>query len=150
MTNATPNTAPWLKWPPDKKIWAGGSAGIVAWIILSVLAHFGVDPQPIVDGLTAALGAPHFDLQAGLAGVIALAVAHFTTPSVQDVVAHVNNAIVKIAAATPDNPTTAKVVSEAESDAAARTDAITGAIPAETVQKMVDAGLIAPHTAPGK
>lgn len=141
---------PWLKWPPDKKIWAGGAAGIVAWIILSVLAHLGVDPQPLVDSLTTTLGAPHLDLQASLAGLIALLVAHYTTPSMQDVVAHVNNAVVKIANADPTNPTTAVVVPEATSDAAAKTDAKAGALPPETVKKLVDTGALSPNEAGGK
>lgn len=142
--NPTVQTVPWLKWPPDKKIWAGGIAGVLSWALLGVAAHFGLDLQPVANTVSDLFGLAHPDIQAILATVITLAVAHFTTPSIQDVVAHVNNAVVKIANADPANPTTAVVVSEPKSDEAAKVDAIVGAIPQESVNKMIDAGVIPP------
>lgn len=144
MTNTNPNPAPWLKWPPDKKIWAGGTTFILSWIILSIAAHFGVDPQPTVDAITTVMGVPHLDALAALAGIIGFAFAHFTTPSTQDVVQHVTNEIVQIATAEPGNKTTAVVVPEAQSDAKSKELAKAGALPASTVQNMVDAGVVSP------
>lgn len=148
MSAPTPTPAPWLKWPPDKKIWSGGIAGIAAWVLLSVLQHFlGFDPQAM---LVAFMGAGAPDIQLIVTTLVTLLVAHFTTPSVQDVVAHVNNSIVEIAAAEPGTKTTAIVVPEAQSDAKSKELAIAGALPADTVQRMVDAGVVSPKAVGNK
>lgn len=139
---STVTTVGWLKFPPDRKIWSGGAAGIGAWLILSILQHYlGFDPQAM---LIAAFGPGAPDIQLIITGIITLAVAHFTTPSIQDVVAHVNNAVVRIANADPTNSTTAVVVTEAASDVASIKDAAAGALPAESINKLVVAGMVAP------
>lgn len=139
---------PWLKFPPDRKVYVGGLAGVLTWLILSVAQHLlGFDPQAFLNSVIGP-GAP--DVQLIVTGAITLLVAHFTTPSIQDVVAHVNNAVVKLANADPANPTTAVVVTEAAADVAAKVDAIAGALPEATVKKMVIAGVIAPNVVGGK
>jgi hypothetical protein len=126
-------------------VWAGGLAGVAAYVILGLASHFlGFDIQA---AMVAAFGPSAPDLQGMLATVIALAVAHFTSPSLQDIVQHVNNAVVEVASATPGNPTTAVIVPEAQSDAAAKSNAIAGKIPTDTVKQMVTAGMIDPKTA---
>lgn len=125
----------WLKWPPDRKVWAGGIGGIVAWIALSVLQHYGIDPQPTVDAVTNVMSiisgtmVPHIDAAAALAGIIAFGMAHYVPPAEMDIVIRVNNAIVKMANADPANPTTAAVVDEKASDAATKADLAAGVLP---------------------
>ncbi len=83
----------------------------------------------------AMLGPSAPDAQAILAFAIGFVIAHVVPPSQQDVVSHVNNAIVKLANADPTNPTTAVVVDEASSNIAAAKDVAAGLVPASIVAK---------------
>lgn len=101
-------------WPPDRKIWAGGLASLVAWGILYGLGRAGVALPP--------------ELQAMLVPAVGYVISYVTPPSIRDIVTRVNNDIVKLANADQNNPTTAKVVSDHESVMVARTDIATGAV----------------------
>jgi hypothetical protein len=126
---------PWFRWPPDKQVWAGGASGIFAWILLSLLQHFlGFDPQMILVSIMGT-GAP--DVQAITAGLVALLVAHWTTPAARDVIDRVTNRVVELANATPTNPTTAAIVSEPESDAITMAGIRAGALPPEIIKQVL-------------
>lgn len=130
---------PWLKWPPDRKVWAAGAAGVLSWLLLSLLAHFGIDVQGVADVLSPFLLGQHIDVAGTLVGLITFAVAHYTSPSIQDVVDRVNNMIIRIANADPGNPTTAVVVDAQTSDEAAVRDMTAGLIPPDVAAKSIAA-----------
>lgn len=132
-TTPVPNQ-PWFSWPPDRKVLAGGIAGLVAWILLSLLRHFtSFDLQPVLDTI---FGMGTLDMQAVLSTAIAILIAHVTAPSVRDIVKRVDNGIVTIANADPDNPTTAVVVDEETSDTVAERDLASGKIPPAIADKL--------------
>lgn len=117
---ATPVTvSPTPTFPPDRKVWSGGLAGILTWLIIFGLGKAGVPLDPT--------------LQSGLALVVGYAVSYFVPPSLRDVVSRVNNDIVKIANADQSNPTTAVVVRPAAALEAAKADVASGAIPVQIV-----------------
>lgn len=127
----TPTTAvpgqPWFGWPPDRKVLAGGIAGLIAWVFLSLLRHFtGFDFQPILDVF---FGPGTLDMQAIMSTAIAVLIAHVTAPSVRDIVKRVDNGIVTIANADPSNATTAVVVDEQTSNIVGQRDLAEGKIP---------------------
>lgn len=84
-------------WLPPRNVWAGGLAGIIAWLILhavSIYAHIDV----VTVGQT--LG---FDPFTVLSGLIGGAIAWAVPPSVADVVTNLNDAIVHIAQKDPQS-----------------------------------------------
>jgi hypothetical protein len=85
---AAPAAAP-MWWFPDRKVIATGLTGIASWLILTVLAHYGINLPVDPTVLSSILG--------WLAGYI-------IPPSQQDIVRRLNDKIVAIAAADPSIP----------------------------------------------
>ena len=81
------------KWFPDQKVLAGGLGGVTAWGVVLLLTQFGVTVPP---GLEATI--PLF---------VALAVKYLVPASDADIIKRVNDRIVAMASADPENPTTA-------------------------------------------
>jgi len=76
---------------PDRKVWAGGIAGIAAWGILGVATHYGIT-LPIDPAM--------------LAGTIGWLIAYIVPPAEQDIVKRLNDDIVKMAQNDPAVPVT--------------------------------------------
>lgn len=128
-----PVKEPLFRWPPDRKVWAGGLAGILAWVLLSVLRYFDLDMQPI---LISMLGESAPNLQTLLTGFIIAFVSYVVPPSLRDKVDRVNNAIVMIANASPENHTTAQIVDKDKSNQVAKANIASGAIAPEVVEEL--------------
>lgn len=88
MADPTP-AAVQASWVPSRKVIASGLAGIVAWAIFTVAAHYNI--QLPLD-------------QTALTGIIMWVVAYVTPPSLQDVLRRLNNDVVKAAQDDPDTP----------------------------------------------
>ena len=89
---------------PAQKVVAGGISGVLAWVLLATLAHFGFDLQPLANSL---LGANAPDVQATLAGIIALAIANWVPPSQRDIINHLTDEVVHAAQRDPDSQVSA-------------------------------------------
>ena len=92
MTTPALNPQPLIR-IPDRKVWAGGIAGIVSWIILSIAARQGITLP--VD-------------QATLAGIVGWVVSYFTPPSARDIMKRLNDDLVKAAQDDPKFPAVTK------------------------------------------
>lgn len=88
-------------WIPPQRVLAAGVSGVLAWIILSVLKHYGIDPQPILNSIFGILGAQAPEAQPALAGIIALIIASFVKPSTTEIVQHSTNETVQQAMKDP-------------------------------------------------
>jgi len=86
---------------PAQQMITAGISGAIAWGLLAAAAHFGFDPQPIVDQICAAMGIAPFAIQPALAGVIGLVIATYMPPSQRDIVNHLTDAIVHAAMKDP-------------------------------------------------
>jgi hypothetical protein len=86
-------------WVPPQRVLAAGVSGVIAWMILSVAAHYGFDPQPAINSVFALIGQTGPDAQAALAGIIALAIATFVKPRTTEIVQHSTDETVQIAMA---------------------------------------------------
>ena len=86
---------------PAQQMITAGISGAIAWGLLAAAAHFGLDPQPIVDQITGAMGITSFAIQPALAGVIGLVIASWVPPSQRDIIAHLTDAIVHAAMKDP-------------------------------------------------
>lgn len=78
-----------VSWLPDRKVLAGGIAGILAWLLVFIGNKYGMGITP--------------DVQSLLTGAIGWAVAYLVPSSVRDVINHLNDDIVQIAAADPNS-----------------------------------------------
>lgn len=107
--------SPTPTFPPDKKVWAGGLAGLTTWLIFFVAAKVGMPIDPSLQGL--------------ISLAIGYGVSYLVPPALHDVVDRVNNDIVKLANADPSNPTQAVVVDLATSKLATAKDIASGAVP---------------------
>lgn len=99
ISQATPPSETQMRagWIPPRNVWAGGLAGIVAWLILHVITVYAnID----VVTLGHSLG---FDPFTVLAGLVAAGIAWAVPPSVSDVVTNLNDAIVHIAQKDPQS-----------------------------------------------
>ena len=73
------------RWTPDRKVWAGGLAGLVSWLLVAVL---GLDAEA-----------------AGAAGVLAMMlVSYFLPPAVADKVRRADAEIRRLAEAAEQQP----------------------------------------------
>lgn len=88
----------------DRKVKAGAIGGFAAYVILAVLAHFGVDVQHYADLATAAVGIAIPSVQTLLAGIIGTVVAWKVPPADIDIISRLTDALVKQAAADPAVP----------------------------------------------
>lgn len=77
---------------PDRKVVAGGLAGIITWALMLAAGHFGF-----------ALDA---SLQPAIASAVGTLIAYATPPSQRDVIKRLNDEIVAIAANDPTVPVT--------------------------------------------
>lgn len=104
-------------WFPDRNVLSGGLVALVGWIIVALAGYWGLD-VPLT-------------LQAMLPAVLGYVVTYLLPPSVRNVVARVNDDIVRLAAADPSNPTSERtmVLPEATKVVAASTPAPTVASP---------------------
>jgi len=84
----------------DRKVKAGAIGGFAAYVILAVLAHFGIDLQHYVD----AIGVPIPSVQTLLAGIIGTIVAWKVPPADIDIISRLTDALVKQAAVNPAVP----------------------------------------------
>lgn len=109
--------APSQNWFPDRNVLSGGLVAVASWTIIAVAGHYGLD-VPI-------------SVQAAMPMVLGYVVTYLLPPSVRDVVARVNDDIVKLAAADPNNPTSERtmVLPEATKVVAASAPVPTVAIP---------------------
>ncbi len=89
------------KWIPDRKVLSAGLAGIAAWLILALLSHYGVDPQPAIDALFALIGTPAPAAQPFLAGIIAWGVAYFLPAADRDILKRIDDRIAQLAGYLP-------------------------------------------------
>ncbi len=80
-----------VSWFPDRKVLAGGLAGLVAWGLITVSTAYGYPPP--ID-------------QTVLAGVLAWLASYLTPPSAQDIINRLNDDIVKQAQLDPNVPVT--------------------------------------------
>lgn len=97
----TTSTKPW--WLPDRKVYAGGIAGVLAFAILSIARHFGYDLQPIADSI---FGPGAINILAVLTGAFTAGVSYIIPPSERDIVNKLNNRIVALGLADPGVPVT--------------------------------------------
>jgi len=81
-----------MRWIPDRKVLAGGLAGLLAWLVAMVASRYGFPLTP--------------EQQTYVAGAIAWAVAYFVPPSKRDIVKHLNDDIVRMAQDDPAVPVT--------------------------------------------
>lgn len=78
------------KYIPDRKVLAGGIAGVLTWLITLGMSAAGVDiPAETVTGL--------------VGGAMALA-AYFIPPSKKDIIKRVDDTIIGLARQSPDSP----------------------------------------------
>lgn len=98
-------SAPSISWLPGRKVLAGGIGGVVAFGILSVGKHYGIDPQPWADLIMPPPGT--FNVMAILTGGITAGIAYIVPPSAKDVVNHLNDDIIAMAQKDPNSPVTA-------------------------------------------
>lgn len=118
MTDPSPSApAPSSEWPPEKRLVYGTLTGMVSGVVLSVAKHYLGDALPT-------------EVIAGVPVLVAAFLAWFIPMTQREVASRLNNNIVKLANADQSNPTTAKVVSRAESVQVAAADVASGAVPA--------------------
>lgn len=103
---------------PERRLVFGIIGGMISAIILSVLKHYLGDIVPP-------------EVVAGVPALVTAGIAYLVAMTKQEVANRVDNTVVKIANATPGNPTTAAVVDQETSERAARQDILTGAVPAQ-------------------
>lgn len=85
-------------WVPPRKVWAGGVAAILSWLIIHALATFAnIDVQ----GIAASLGIT--DPVTILSGLIGTAIAWVIPPSTSDVITHLNDVIINLAQRDPES-----------------------------------------------
>ena len=78
---------------PDRKVWAGGLAGLLTWgVTLVAQRYLGVSLPP--------------DLVTMIVGGVTTGVAYLVPPTVRDIVKRLNDGIVQIAADDPNIPVT--------------------------------------------
>lgn len=103
-------------WVPDRKVYAGGIAGLLAFVILTATKKEGYDPQPVVDLLyppvASLLGLPQLapgaiNAQTLLTGAITVGIGYIIPQSKQDIFKRLNDAVVAEAAANPNVPVSA-------------------------------------------
>lgn len=78
---------------PDRKVWAGGLAGLLTWGITLAAQHFLGVPLPP-------------ELVTMIVGGATTTVAYLVPPTVRDIVKRLNDGIVQIAADDPNIPVT--------------------------------------------
>lgn len=82
---------------PAQQVLTASVSSAVAWALLAVAAHFGLDPQPIVDQICAAMNVASFAIHPALAGIIGLIIGIYVPPSQRDIVVNLTDAIVHAA-----------------------------------------------------
>ena len=95
---------PSADYPPDRKVWASALAGALSWILLAILAHFGVNLQPALDSIFALIGQPAPAVQPLIAGFVAVAIAYFVPPTMTDVIKRVSDTVIEVARASDASP----------------------------------------------
>jgi hypothetical protein len=83
---------PRTSWVPDRKILAGGVAGVLAWGVSVALRHYGIELDANAQSI----------LVAAIGGLIS----YVTPPSQQDVLRRLNDGIVQVAMDDPKIPVT--------------------------------------------
>jgi len=91
-----------MNWMPDRKIAAGGLAGLAAFAITATAAHFGYDLQPMADAIFPPPGT--VSVLAVLTGGIGALIAYVTPPADKDIVKRLNDRLVAMAQADPNIP----------------------------------------------
>src|SRR5580658_4071517 len=86
---------------PAQQMVSAAFCSAIAWALLSAAAHFGVDPQPIVDHLCGLINVQPFSVQPALAGIIGLIIATYIPPSQRDIINNLTDAIVHAAMKDP-------------------------------------------------
>jgi len=77
---------------PDRKVWAGGIAGVVAWAVMLGLSMAGVQVPP--------------EAQPLIMTIVVTAMGYLVPPSQRDIVKRLNDQLVAVAAADPTIPVT--------------------------------------------
>ncbi|GGH14968.1 hypothetical protein GCM10007036_14630 [Alsobacter metallidurans] len=81
-----------MSWFPDRKVLAGGFGGIVAWLLTLVLARYGIPLTP--------------EMQTMITTGVGMLLAYAVPPAQRDIIRHLNDELVAIAAAKADIPVT--------------------------------------------
>lgn len=84
------------KWIPDRKVWSGGLAMVLAWLIVEVLNRYAGANIPI-------------EVTAGLAFGIGKAVEYFVPQPAKELMEKINDGLVAAAGASPDSPVSQSV-----------------------------------------
>jgi hypothetical protein len=87
------SSAPSITWIPSRKSMSSGIAGVVTFVLMTAIRHFtGIDLPA--------------SLEMFIIGAVTWGINYLVPPSAQDVVNHLNNAIVKLAVEDPASPVT--------------------------------------------
>lgn len=116
--------APSITAAPSRNVLYGAVVGIISAAILAELRRLGLGDWLLPE------------IVAGIPTVVGFIVAYFIPMSQQDVADRTSNHTVTLANLDQDNPTTAKIVPEAESDAITKTAMIVGAVPPNLAAKL--------------
>lgn len=82
-----------MKFFPDRKVWAGGIAAVLAWFIIGALEKYGhVTLTP--------------DMRTMITGMVATAISYIVPPTTRDIIKRLDDNLVAIAMADPKIPVT--------------------------------------------
>lgn len=81
-----------MNWLPDRKVLAGGIAGLLAFFITAAAAHYGIALTP--------------DIQSLIVGGVGWLIAYLVPPSTRDIIKRLDDQLVAMAAADPKIPVT--------------------------------------------
>jgi len=83
-----------VNWMPDRKIWAGGIAGLIAWGLCLLAGRYGLAITP--------------DQQTMLTAGVGAAISYITPPSQYDKIKRLNDQLVQLAIDDPNIPVTSQ------------------------------------------
>jgi hypothetical protein len=98
---AIPAAAPTLgatskSWMPDSNVLKGGLAGVLAWAIVAIAAHYGLSIPP--------------ELQALIPIIVGWLITYILPPNARDIAARLNDHIVQLAASDPSSDVSERTV----------------------------------------
>lgn len=78
-----------MSWMPDRKFLAGGVAGVITWLIITLANRYGLEiPQ---------------DMQNGITGIIAMALVYMVPSSKKDIIRRIDDKLIVLARNDPDS-----------------------------------------------